>query len=113
MARPRVFKLDNGEVSIQGFSTETANKLEEHISQFGKTSAPVAAGTEAPVVISDLMETSLGFGFNKQTKKWELTIVKFNPVTKQARVMEVKDMGDFKQQAVNKFKIELVERGFV
>lgn len=61
----------------------------------------------------DLDKTSLALYYNDTSKSYEMITIKFNKLTKDAAVTDVKDMGSSRAVAVNDFKVGCFKLGMV
>lgn len=114
MARPRVIKLEKGEVSLHGFAKEDSDALCEHIKQLYKKDSSVATVlTPTPrVVSSSLVDKALSVRIIPELKKAEMVTVSYNAETKEAQVESIQEFDNAKE-AIIKFKIEAANLKFV
>lgn len=127
MAKPRRIELDLGTVSLQGFPTEVADKLEEHILSFNKSAVPpketlehitqqIKAPTpEAPVEVVAKPTVNLdkrAIGLTVHENKYKVVTIAYNIDSKEASVITMQ-LTDGKRDGINKFKQTASELNFV
>lgn len=121
MPRPRIIAFDGGTVSLQGYSTEKADKLEAILTDLvsgvpSTDRGPVDLPTPVIPVEStrdNLPEVALGYSYNKERKVYELAEIHYDPSTKETKFVRLADIGDTRPMAIAKLKITMVEKGFV
>lgn len=143
MARPRKLKFGDGEIHLCGYSTEEATKIQQSLDLFfsGVASSqrgdPNAPGKETlfeefskiPVMgdiinlqnveeveIVDqttLSETALDLYQDPTTKDYKIVHVKYNPVSKSAKVTEFIPAGSFRAAGTAALKMEMYKMGKV
>lgn len=122
MARPRRMKFGNGEITLSGYTPEEADKLQEHLNKMSNDTSVVHSPVVGDIVelkeeeikvvdVSELTNTAIDLVHDKENKEFQLVFIKYNPVTKAAKVTETKYAGNFKLAASNNFKVELVTSG--
>lgn len=122
-ARPRIIEFDGGTISLQGYSTEKADRLEAILTNMetvsgvpsmdrGPVETPVVPTTVTQVKL-DLPEVALGYSYNRARKEYELAEIHYDPATKDVNFTSLTDIGDSRQMAIAKLKIAMVEKGFV
>jgi hypothetical protein len=102
MARPRIIKLEHGEVSLQGFPKEIADALSEHINNFGRTALVDKTLVEEIQQTNKNLEeglkllepsleelTSRAIGVHVDGKQHSLVTVAYDVNTKNAKVEHV------------------------
>lgn len=104
MSRPRVIKLEDGEISFQGFSTERANELVKLL-----TEKPEVKQVQAKT--ADLPDTGVGLFFNPTTKNYGIATLRFDAVSKQAVVDSIEESGQYKAVAQREFMVTTVKLG--
>lgn len=107
MSKFRNFKLKDGKVSIKDFTKDKADLFEQYCYEFGQEQD---APKPNEALSGQLTEKALGLRENAVTKEWEIVVVAYNPVTKEAKVEQVKGAGNFRQLALNSFKQELLNQ---
>lgn len=106
MARPRLIKLPDGEVTLQGFTTEQADKIESMLT------SPLDVKCDA--TNSKHWEgVGLGMTYNKERKMYEIAEFRYNPTTHEVVLIDMKDAGEYKAFAVNNFRVSCVDKGLV
>lgn len=120
MGRPRKLKYGNGEITLAGYTTEEANLLVEGINKLSEVKS-LEEGPKVGDIVElkeDTMEvidmttlTNSAFDLFVDGKEFHIVTIKYNPVSKAAKVMEMKPAGSFRLAGVNNFKIELVRQG--
>lgn len=113
VARPRVIKLDDGEIKLIGFSKEKADDLVNLLSGVSSTDrGPIETKeTVEPVVDEELTETAFSVRLG-ENKKWQLVTIKYNGSTKDAVVESLKDT-EAKSVALGEMKMELFKNGTI
>jgi len=110
MARPRELRLEDGTVTLQGFSTQRADELEELLTK--PTESPTyKVATDEPVMQTDLQQSAVGL--YKKDNSWFVVTVKYNPDTRQALVVSAEDVGTNVYKAENAFKMTVVKNNIL
>lgn len=121
MARPRKIRYGNGEIQLSGYSPEEADAIQEKL----LASAPELVSLPQPgelvnlektetletVDTTTLSETALDLYQDPRTKDYKIVHVKYNPVSKSAKVTEFLPGGSFRLAGTNALKMELVKLG--
>lgn len=85
MGRPREIELLNGNITLTGFSTEEADRLEQLL----LTEAVKETRLEPKEVVSGtLAGTAIGLHVDSNSKTYTVSTIKFDPETKAAHVVE-------------------------
>jgi hypothetical protein len=130
VARPRLVKLLDGEISLSGYSPDIADKLTEYIKAFNQPAVVIPAGKdvtqvssvltpprveEAPIQASSsaLTNTALGSRFDKETNKFMIDVIKYNVTTKHASVVSSEQAGYSKAEASGNFKIKCLKESLI
>lgn len=123
-AKPRKIQLEQGTVLLSGFPKDIANAIEAHIANFKHVESGNLGTTVNLLMLEEAKELApskelqvfqdkaLGLRELKDVspRQWEVVVVGYNSVTKEAQVEEVKSAGDFKAHAESVFMQELVKR---
>lgn len=113
MARPKTITLKDGVVHLLNFPKEISTKLALYIAAFdtqGETATPlppqqpVAAAPQTFPVSDEMNEKALGYFLNDNTKQYSMVVVGYNPLTNNAAVESLEDVGEFRRDAVIAFK---------
>lgn len=116
LARPRNLEFEGGTVSLQGFSKEVADKIEDHVSSVFKDGPPTllteSEASEKPKATQGaLTHVAVGTYFDKGG--WYTVTVKYSPISHEASVDKVTAVGPEKAESIEKFKILAVENNLV
>jgi len=111
-ARPRVLKLDDGEVVLRNLSKEKSDELIKLLTSETKAEAePLTQEEQAEE--NELKHEALGIRCTNTDKgDWEVVTVKYNAETKEAKVTNITKVTG-KAVAVSEFKMECYRKGFV
>lgn len=121
LARPRIFRIDGGEIAIRNLSSERGDQIVEYLKKIDlvkpSNTAELIELSESVKVEENLHidtceEKTLGLCKNS-SGHWLLVGVKYNPDNKKAYVDEVKNYGKDKNVAVSDFKITLFKLGII
>lgn len=119
IARPRKLKYGNGEITLSGYSTEEADAIEAFLNKVpteGPKVGDLVELKEDVIEVIDqttLSETALDLYLDKEKKEYKVVHVKYNPVSKAAKVTEMISAGSFKLAGVNNLKMEMFKLGKV
>ena len=111
MARPKVIKLEQGEVVLRNLPKEKQDEIAAML--LGeKALEEETAEAPAPVDVSNMNSKTLGL--TKATDgRWKLVNISYNHETMEAAVTSVVDAGDNKAIALGMFKVKMVEEKIV
>lgn len=99
MARPSIVRpADGGEITLKNVTAETKEKMMRALQGSKTSEAPEAA---APT--GDLPHLAVGL-FKSPEGKWHTAVVKYNPITQEARVEQV-EVHEDKATSHERFKI--------
>lgn len=90
--------------------TFSFSKKEETISnsaELEREESKNSVTIDAPIYTHD----ALGTWRDDSTGEWMVAVVRYNPITKQAAVVENIHSGGSKEFAIDKFKIQAVQKG--
>lgn len=124
MGRPRKLKYGNGEITLAGYTTEEANLLVEGINKLSEIKSleegpkvgdivELKEETMEVVDMTTLTNTAVDLWLDPQFKDFKLVTIKYNPISKAAKVVDFQPAGSFRHAGVNNFKMELVKQGKV
>lgn len=99
MARPRVIKMADGEVSLMGFTTEKADELEKMLK--GEQDKSIKHYGETP-------DVAVGLSYDKTKKLFQLVTLEYNLDTKECKINKSENAGEYKSFALNYLKIAFV-----
>jgi hypothetical protein len=109
MARPRIIRTaDGGEVVVKNCTLETFEAVNSALNP-GHTEV---AEVEKPAVVDNFTHTALGT-FKKDGRDWCIVYIKYDPLTKEAFVDSVDEVGPDRGYAREKFKIEVINKGIL
>lgn len=91
--KPYTVKLKHGQATFAYQNKEQAEAYERALLAVDGKEINVECGN-----------TAIGLCQNAETKRWELAVIKFNPVTKEAFVESVKEVAINKGTAAQHFK---------
>jgi hypothetical protein len=119
VARPRRVKLGEGEITLHNYTPEFADKLQKHLDSFreeviGPKVGDIVELKEDSIEVVDtttLSCTALDLYQDPKTKEYQVVFIKYNPVSKSAKVVDFRNAGSFRNAGINNFKIELVKEG--
>jgi hypothetical protein len=127
MARPRKLKFGNGEITLSGYTPEEADKIQEifesTISGVPSTARTVIEEVTSGPKVGDIVNTQTmevvdvttlthtAVDLLREGSEFKIVLLKYNPVSKSAKVVEIKDAGSFRNAGVNNFKMELFKQG--
>ncbi len=111
VARPRTIDYEGGTISLSGYSKEIADSIEDRLLGGNAAQASTSTGTETKVALGVLTHDAVGNYFDKNG--WHVVNVRFSPISREAQVSEVLDVGPEKAEAIEKFKIMAVEKNIV
>lgn len=125
MGRPRILKFGDGEILLKNLTTEQSDFVQKLI----ETSSGVSSVVRGPVVgdiievkanepvkivdVTELKETAVGLFHNREKLEYQIVVVKYNPVSGAAKVIETRNAGSFRLAGVNNLKMELVNLGMI
>ena len=124
MGRPRIIKLQQGEISLYGFSKEVADALSTHIKSYGQSSVDLTEVTHTPIVETAedntmviqgsamYNGTAYGVTHNTTTNKYEVAVIKYCTITNSAYVESI-ELEDYRRDAVTKFKMKAANSDYV
>lgn len=91
--KPHVVKLANGQATFVYMTKEQAEAYERAL-----------LAVDGKVINTDMTNKAIGLCQNAETKRWELAVIKFNPLTKEAVVDSLKEVAINKGTAAQHFK---------
>lgn len=119
MARPKTITLREGVVTLLNFPKETSARLTAYIQAFDNVTKDMEAAEalvpEAPVeqpnyppttfpISDEMVEKALGYYLNDVSQQYQIVVVGYNPLTKEAAVESLEDVGAFRRDAIIEFK---------
>lgn len=124
MSRPRKVKFGNGEILLCNYSPEEADAIQATLLASAKNliESPqvgdivdLSKKDEVLEVIDQttLSETALDLYMDPKTNLYSVVHVKYNPVSKSAKVVEFIPAGSFRLAGTNSLKMEMVKLGKV
>lgn len=126
MARPRVLTIPglDGEIVLRNFTPEQCQMISDNLNRLGGPGVVrgpeigdiVEVKPDEPIKVVDvteLKETAIGLFHNREKLEYQVVVVKYNPVSGAAKVVEMKNGGSFRLAGVNSLKMELVNLGMV
>lgn len=107
MGRPRVIKIEEGEVVFKNLSKETTDSLIEKLNMTEEKK-------ESRVVVdSKLPNTAVGTYFDETTNTWNVVTLKFSIKDDTACIEEIKAVSRFKEDAAIHLKRMAIEKGII
>lgn len=108
LGRPKEIKIHGENVHIFGFSQKVSEQIENAVYRILSEKDKERQDEEQP-----LTDTAVGLRHNNVKNMYEVITVKYNPLTKSAKVDSIVAAGDFKQLAITNFKYKILDLGFI
>jgi hypothetical protein len=113
MARPRLIRTkDGGEITLRNVDMALADKIKAYVEGSEEVTEAAAVVEAAPAPTAELTDVAIGV-YRDGAKGWGAAVVKFNPLTKEAKVDATMYTGKEKAFASERFRILAAESDLV